>query len=79
MVQPPSLPPSLRFGGRRKLRWSKSAGCMEEGCDEALSQLEMLVVLYPEMIEFSTLSIEYATLGRKINSNIDYVDNNWRT
>lgn len=47
-------------------------------CDESLSQLEMLIVLYPELIEFSPLSEEYAIPGRKINSYIEYVDNNWR-
>jgi hypothetical protein len=39
----------------------------------------MLIALYPEMPEFGSLSTEYAILGRKINSYIDYVDNNWRT
>jgi hypothetical protein len=57
----------------------QGACCKVEGYDEALSQLEMLVVLYPEMPEFSSLSTEYSILGRKINSYIDYVDNNWRT
>lgn len=47
--------------------------------DEALSQLEMIIVLYPELTEFKTLSSESEVLGRKINSYIDYVDNNWRT
>ena len=50
------------------------------GCGvQKRSQLEMLNVLYPEMTEFFTLTEEYAILGRKINSYIDYVDNNWRT
>jgi S23 ribosomal protein. len=48
-------------------------------CDESLSQLEMLKNLYPELTEFSSLTSEYEVLGRKINSYIDYVDNNWRT
>jgi len=51
----------------------------QSSCDEAFSQLEMLIVLYPDMIEFSLLSKEYEILGRKINTYIDYVDNNWRT
>jgi four helix bundle protein len=47
--------------------------------DEALSQLDMIIILYPEITDFSPLSGEYEILGRKINSYIDYVDNNWRT
>jgi four helix bundle protein len=47
--------------------------------DEATSQLEMIIILYPELTEFKSLSSESEILGRKINSYIDYVDNNWRT
>jgi four helix bundle protein len=68
------------YGRRRyKAEYIKFLIYSHSSCDEALSQLEMLVVLYPEMQEFSTLSTEYSILGRKINSYIDYVDNNWRT
>lgn len=47
--------------------------------DEATSQLEMLKELYPQIQDFIELLPEYETLGRKINSFIDYVENNWRT
>jgi four helix bundle protein len=68
------------YGRRRyKAEYIKFLTYSHSSCDEALSQLELLVVLYPEMSEFSTLSTEYATLGRRINRYIDYVDNNWRT
>ena len=68
------------FGRRRyKAEYIKFLIYSHSSCDEALSQLEMLVVLYPDMMEFSSLSTEYSILGRKINSYIDYVDNNWRT
>jgi len=48
-------------------------------CDETSSQLEMLKELYPNIKDFMDLIPEYETLGRKINSFIEYVDNSWRT
>lgn len=68
------------YGRRRyKAEYIKFLIYSHSSCDEALSQLEMLIVLYPELKEFSSLSTEYEILGRKINCYIDYVDNNWRT
>ncbi len=68
------------YGRRRyKADYIKFLVYSHSSCDEALSQLEMLIVLYPEILDFSSLSTEYETLGRKINSYIDYVENNWRT
>jgi four helix bundle protein len=68
------------YGRRRyKADYIKFLVYSHSSCDEALSQLEMLIVLYPELIEFNSLSREYEILGRKINTYIDYVDNNWRT
>lgn len=68
------------YGRRRyKAEYIKYLVYSHSSCDEALSQLEMLIVLYPEMSEFVLLSTEYQILGRKINSYIDYVENNWRT
>ena len=68
------------YGRRRyKAEYIKFLIYSHSSCDETLSQLEMLNTLYPEMTEFSSLSDEYAVLGRKINSYIEYVDNNWRT
>jgi four helix bundle protein len=51
----------------------------QSSCDEAQSQLELLVVLYSEMKEFRDLLQEYEVLGRQINKFIEYVENNWRT
>lgn len=48
-------------------------------CDEAISQLDMLIALYPQMSAFQTLAEEYDLLGRKINTYIDYVEKHWRT
>ena len=63
------------FGRRRyKAEYVKFLIYSHSSCDEATSQLEMLNVLYPEMKEFSNLLDEYAILGRKINSYIEYVE-----
>ncbi|MCF8402521.1 MAG: four helix bundle protein [Bacteroidales bacterium] len=47
--------------------------------DELNSQLDMIVVLYPEIEEFNELATEYKNPGRKINSFIQYVEKNWKT
>ena len=68
------------FGRRRyKAEYIKFLIYSHSSCDETSSQLDMLIEVYPEMIEFRSLSDQYAILGRKINSYIEYVDNNWRT
>jgi len=68
------------FGRRRyKADYLKFLVYSHASADEALSQLDMLSVLYPEMPEFLSISEEYSILGKKINAYIDYVDNNWRT
>jgi four helix bundle protein len=67
------------YGRRRyKAEYIKFLIYSHSSCDETLSQLEMLNVLYSEMIDFKTLSQDYEILGRKINKYIEYVDNNWR-
>jgi len=68
------------YGSRRyKADFIKFLVYSHASNDEALSQLDMIIILYPEITEFSPLLGEYEILGRKINSYIDYVDNNWRT
>ena len=68
------------FGRRRyKAEYIRFLIYAHSSCDETSSQLEMLIALYPEFAEFQSLEEEYAVLGRKINSYIDYVENNWRT
>jgi four helix bundle protein len=67
------------YGRRRyKADYIKYLVYSHSSCDEATSQLEMIIILYPEEQEFQSLIIEYEILGRKINKFIDYVDNNWR-
>jgi len=51
----------------------------QASCDETTSQLEMIIVLYPNLQEFSDLLPEYSVLGRKINHFIQYVETNWKT
>jgi len=68
------------YGRRRyKAEYIKFLIYSHSSCDEALSQLEMLIATYPEMTDFQTLSVEYNVLGKKINTYIEYVENNWRT
>jgi four helix bundle protein len=68
------------FGRRRyKAEYIKFLTYSQSSCDEALSQLEMLNVLYPEFGEFKDLVNGYDVLGKKINKYIEYVENNWRT
>lgn len=47
-------------------------------CDETISQLDMLISLYPEIKEFIEIKPSYDNLGGKINKYIQYVENNWR-
>ena len=46
-------------------------------CDETISQLNMLTILYPEIKEFLEMKSSYDTLGSKINKYIQYVEHNW--
>lgn len=67
------------YGRRRyKADFIKFLVYSHSSCDEASSQIEMLIALYPEIADFVTLNEEYAILGRKIYRFIDYVDKNWK-
>ncbi len=48
-------------------------------CDEVNSQLDTLLLLYPDITGFKELKESYQNLGGKINKYIQYVENNWRT
>jgi four helix bundle protein len=65
--------------GRRKYKaeYIKYLTYAHASCDETTSQLETINELYPEFQEISELIKEYYDLGRKINSYISYVENNW--
>jgi four helix bundle protein len=51
----------------------------QSSCDETTSQLEMIIDLYPGLLDFHELYPEYDNLGKKINSFIQYVESNWKT
>ena len=68
------------YGRRRyKADFIKFLIYSQSSCDETQSQLDMLEHLYPEIEEIKSLITEYDVLGKKINSFIDYVENNWRS
>ncbi len=68
------------YGRKRyKAEYIKFLVYAHSSCDETQGQLDMLIVLYPDIADFLLLAEEYKVLGRKINSYIDYVENNWRT
>jgi len=68
------------FGRRRyKADYIKFLVYSHASCDEAISQLDMLIATYPQMDVFQNLAKDYDILGRKINTYIDYVEKNWRT
>ena len=68
------------YGRKRyKAEFIKFLIYSHSSCDEATSQLEMILSLYPEITDFSQLLAEYENLGKKINTFIKYVESNWRT
>jgi len=42
-----------------------------------LNHLETLAIIYPDILDLSDLISEYNILGKKINSYILWVENNW--
>jgi len=67
------------YGRRRyKPEFIKFLIYSQSSCDETTSQLEMIIDLYPKFIDFMELLPEYEILGKKINTFIQYVENNWR-
>lgn len=68
------------YGRRRyKAEFIKYLVYAHSSCDEANSQLDSLIILYPEIADFQELKPQYEELGGKINKFIDYVEKNWRT
>src|SRR4030042_1042549 len=65
--------------GRRKYKaeYIKYLTYAQASCDEATSQLETIVELYPEFQEIKELLEEYYILGRKLNTYISYAEENW--
>ena len=68
------------YGRRRyKQEYIRYLTYAQASCDELSSQLDMLVVLYPDIEEFSQLLESNEILGRKINNYIQYVEKNWNS
>lgn len=68
------------FGRRRyKPEFIKFLVYSQSSCDETTSQLEMIIVLYPDLSDFQKLLPQYEALGKKINNFIHYVETSWRT
>ncbi|NOY50626.1 MAG: four helix bundle protein [Chlorobi bacterium] len=67
--------------GRRKYKadFIKFLIYSQGSCDECLSQIETLAMLYPDKPEWKELINPCIILGKKINNFITYVKNNWRT
>jgi len=67
--------------GRRKFKqdYIKFLIYSQASCDETLNHLETLVLLYPDIHDFSDLIPEYNVLGKKINNFISWVETNWNT
>lgn len=67
------------YGRRRyKAEFIKFLTYSQSSCDEAASQLEMIIDLYPDINDFPGLLPEYEILGKKINMFIQYVETNWK-
>jgi four helix bundle protein len=66
------------YGRRRyKPEYIKYLVYSQASCDETINHLETLIVLYPDIQDFFDMIPEYNVLGRKINSYIIWVENNW--
>ena len=66
------------YGRRRyKSDYIKFLIYSQASCDESINHLETLVILYPDIQDFSDMISDYNVLGRKINNYILWVENNW--
>ena len=48
-------------------------------CDELISQLETIKILYPKLSRVEEILTEYYILSKQINSFINFVGANWKT
>jgi four helix bundle protein len=68
------------YGRKRyKADFIKFLTYAQASCDECSSQIEMIVVLYPENKKWLDLKENYDQLGKMINRFIQYVEENWKT
>jgi four helix bundle protein len=65
------------YGRRRyKADYIKFLIYSQSSCDECLGQIEMILDLYPDLVEFKGLNVELDELGKMINSFIRSVEGN---
>ena len=68
------------YGRRRyKAEFIRYLIFAQASCDETMSQLELINILYFTQNPIDELISEYEGLGKQINTFIQYVDDNWRT
>jgi four helix bundle protein len=68
------------YGRRRyKPEFIKFLIYAQSSCDETISQIEMIMELYPDLSDFHALLPEFDKLGKKINSFTQYVETSWKT
>lgn len=68
------------FGRRRyKAEFIRFLIFAHSSCDETISQLKMISDIHFPDEPLLDLIDKYDKLGRKLNSFIQYVDNNWKT
>lgn len=66
------------YGRRRyKMEYINYLTYAQASCDETIGHTETILELYPDIEEFVELKAEYISLGKQINSYIQYVENNW--
>ena len=63
------------YGRRRyKADYIKFLVYAQASCDECLGQIEMIMELYPEIMEFKKLDEAYSQLGKMINKFIQAIE-----
>jgi len=68
------------YGRRRyKAEYIRFLVFAHASCDETITQIEMISKIHFQEIPLLILLQKYDQLGRKINSFITYVENNWQT
>lgn len=63
------------YGRRRyKADYIKFLVYAQASCDECLGQIEMIIEIYPEIMEFNKLDEAYIQLGKMINKFIQAIE-----
>jgi four helix bundle protein len=66
------------YGRRRyKMEYINYLTYAQASCDETVCHTETIMALYPDLEEFADLNVQYISLGKQINSYIQYVEKNW--